>query len=348
MTTYAFSFPKILRTPKIMSKVNIFTLKLFRSERKTILASIAALVLIVYFNQNDMRSRIGQSSSTTACTDLHSNRDGGDCAPLHGNRRPDWACLSDMRASIKPFLKFYEKRPVSANKGGMRIDHSFAFWYMLQKLQPKTVIESGAWNGQSTWIIRSTLPKARIISMDPREPLNRLPDVEYYVKDDFVDFSDVDWSALKVDPSSTLVFVDDHQMSTRRMFQDNKHGFRHFIIDDNYPITKSKFYSLKGVCNWSFKKKWRGYVTDNFGAKEIKMTWNDHIKNGEFLSSKLKYYYEFPPLGSKNLVNHKYADTGALSTAIVNDKKEFNSLFRDIDAEEFTQYLHMAYAEIRN
>ena len=44
----------------------------------------------------------------------------------------------------------------------------FTLWFILNKYQPKVVIESGVWKGISTLLIRKTLPNCKIICLDPR------------------------------------------------------------------------------------------------------------------------------------------------------------------------------------
>jgi hypothetical protein len=143
-----------------------------------------------------------------------------------------------MRDAISEFAALYAKRPIQDNQFGMRFDHSFALWYTVRALKPSptTVIESGAFNGHSTWVISEALPKARIISLDKRfAPQNSLPGVEYMVGDKFIDFAMVDWKAKGVDPRTTVVFVDDHQSGFRRIFREGHHrGFLRYILDDNY------------------------------------------------------------------------------------------------------------------
>jgi len=42
-----------------------------------------------------------------------------------------------------------------------------ALWFGIRKIQPKFVIESGVWQGQSTWFVRQAVPDATIICLDP-------------------------------------------------------------------------------------------------------------------------------------------------------------------------------------
>ena len=59
----------------------------------------------------------------------------------------------EMRAKLEEFAGLYETRPIEDNSGGMSSTHCFLFWFVLQRLKPKVVVESGVWRGQGTWFI---------------------------------------------------------------------------------------------------------------------------------------------------------------------------------------------------
>lgn len=89
----------------------------------------------------------------------------------------------------------------------MKSPHMFATWFMLKKLNPTTVIGSGIWKGQSTWLIEKALSNAKVYSIGLN--LERL-----YYKSDNVTYFDKDFSlliGLKEDKENTLLFFDDHQ-----------------------------------------------------------------------------------------------------------------------------------------
>ena len=73
---------------------------------------------------------------------------------------------SKLKHKFNSFLKIYNSRPIKDNSSGMRIEHCFAVYCLLKKIKPKNVIESGIWRGQTTWLIRNTLSKANIFSID--------------------------------------------------------------------------------------------------------------------------------------------------------------------------------------
>lgn len=242
-------------------------------------------------------------------------------------------------------MSLYSRRTEKRNVGGMRIDHSFALWYTLRMLQPTAVIESGAQAGLSTWLIRNAVPKARIFSLDPSPPRRRLPGVEYFVKGKFVDFAAVNWSERGVTAERTVVFVDDHQSAYRRIFKVNQIGFKHFIIEDNYPYLTGDALSLKTACE--VQRRRPGSYKDNFGRLKVNQTWEEHINMARELDEKLLSYYEFPPLVSPRFVVHTVADDWHTSTPIVKRAVDFERHFGDVDMWQFEQYKHIAYAHIK-
>lgn len=281
------------------------------------------------------------------CARPHDAPDGGDCDALKEMRRPSWACLSDMEALIPEFVALYSQRPIDRNDGGMRIDHAFAVWYILRAERPSVVIESGAHRGFSTWLVRNALPTARVISLDPAEPNTRLAGVEYHVGDSFVDFANATWEKWNVSSSDALVFIDDHQSAPRRMFDDNKHGFTRFIVEDNYAYPGGDALSLRILCERDRRTEWPGEVADNFGRNNTFQTWRQHVAQGDYFAEHTAVYYEFPPLAADNLVTRKAADRFSISTPIIDDPQRFRQLFPAVPEWEFEQYRHLAYAQLR-
>ena len=80
---------------------------------------------------------------------------------------PSWTDR-DLLAEIEPFLSVFGDRPLKHNPGGMGAPHCFYVWFLVRWLRPQTVIESGVFKGQSTWLIEQAAPQARIFSIDPR------------------------------------------------------------------------------------------------------------------------------------------------------------------------------------
>lgn len=127
-----------------------------------------------------------------------------------------------------------------SNQGGMGPPDMFSFFYILNKLKPTTVIESGVWNGLSTRLIRKTLgDDVKIICIDPREvPSSGFNDTNenttYYTGNKFKDFSKLELSQLE--PEKTLVFFDCHIDAVMRLNQAKEKGLHNIFFNDNYPI----------------------------------------------------------------------------------------------------------------
>src|SRR4051812_40880727 len=69
----------------------------------------------------------------------------------------------DAAASLESFLPLFEMRPIADNQGGMRSVGLFNVWFLITRLRPKAVLESGIWKGQSTWLIEQAAPEAGIL-----------------------------------------------------------------------------------------------------------------------------------------------------------------------------------------
>lgn len=135
----------------------------------------------------------------------------------------------DLLKGLEEFVPIYETRPIKNNMFGMGFDHSFGLWFMTRWLKPVLMIESGAFKGHSTWVLRQAMPMSDIISLSPRHPEKYLTKGPAYVDanctylsgKDFVDFGSVNWKSLLKkreisDLSKVLVFFDDHQNELKR------------------------------------------------------------------------------------------------------------------------------------
>lgn len=182
-----------------------------------------------------------------------------------------------MVDALDEFEALYKERPVKNNQGGMQSPHLFATWFMARFLAPETIIESGIWKGQGTWMLEQACPHASIYSMDlnlsKREYISQ--NVTYYEND----FTEVDWS--DINPSTTLAFFDDHQNAYSRLQLCKWYGIRHIIFEDNYPSGEGDFYTLKKI-----------FAGSGFGPKSSKSSGQEYrslsAKIGRKLRSKLQ------------------------------------------------------------
>ncbi|CAH1422629.1 unnamed protein product [Lactuca virosa] len=168
----------------------------------------------------------------------------------------------DLLQGLEEFVPIYETRPIKNNMYGMGFDHSFGLWFITRWLKPELMIESGAFKGHSTWILRQAMPDTPIISLSPRHPAKYLlkgpayvdQNCTYFAGKDFVDFGNVNWSKVMKkhgvnDSSRVLIFFDDHQNELKRLKQALKAGFSHLVFEDNYDTGTGDHYSLRQICD---------------------------------------------------------------------------------------------------
>ena len=140
---------------------------------------------------------------------------------------------------------------ISENSGGMNINDMFSFYFLLKKLRPKMVIESGIWNGLSTKLIRKTLGDSLIIiCLDPRDiPQYGFKDnnknTHYFTGKHFIDFNDFELGAFVNDFEKVLCFFDDHQNSAQRLKQCIHKNIINVFFNDNYPKNLGSHYSVQ-------------------------------------------------------------------------------------------------------
>lgn len=214
----------------------------------------------------------------------------------------------EVVAAIDTFMDIYAQRPVPKNIGGMGFNHCFAVWFMLRKLAPPLVIESGVFKGQGTWLIEEAVPAAEIICLDLdfRNLIHRCSKAEYIEQD----FGEIDWS--KRDLHDAVAIFDDHQNAYRRLKEMHWVGLRTAIFEDNYPVEEGDAYSLRHILagsghpepQWSkryrrgLKRRLRYAKQKRFlseiGANQTIVRQPNGADRAN-LGKRLKTYYEFPP-----------------------------------------------------
>ena len=199
-----------------------------------------------------------------------------------------------IRNDIKSFLRLYANRPIKDNSGGVLFGHAFALHYFLKKLKPKLIVESGTFKGQSSWLMRQTCPKSKIVTLDiyPNKLEYKNKKIKYLYKD----FTLCDWSKI---PKNSLIFFDDHQNALERIIYAKWAGFKYVIFEDN-DENQVDFYTIRQVLSgkgfqnniYSFKKNYLKYFylrIFHFFKSELK----------KVLITKLKFF-------DKIIKNHYY------------------------------------------
>ena len=149
---------------------------------------------------------------------------------------------------LKMFINNIYSSDFKNNNGGMGAPDLFSLWFILNKYQPKVVIESGVWNGISTLLIRKTLPNCKIICLDPRNiPANGYRDdninTTYYMGNNFKDFGIVDVSSYN--SNDILCFFDCHQNAYLRLKQCIEKKINKVFYNDNYPVNCGSHYTIE-------------------------------------------------------------------------------------------------------
>jgi hypothetical protein len=195
----------------------------------------------------------------------------------------------DQKIYIDEFLDLYNNRPIQDNTGGMKSSHMFNAWYVIKKLQPKYIIESGVWKGQGTWFFEKASPDSTIICIDPA-PHNRqiTSSKAQYLQNDFLT---IDWQK-SIDTSQALVFFDDHQSCVERIKYCISQKFIHLMFEDNYPWDQGDCYSPKKILSR------KNYVIDQAGNKTYYAASNTDF---DTLIENIDIYQEMPPLFKDNI-----------------------------------------------
>lgn len=256
----------------------------------------------------------------------------------------DWS-RDEMISLLPEFAELYSRRPIRDNSGGMSSTHLFLFWYALRKTNPATVIESGVFQGQGTWLIEQACPRADIICIDiDWSNLIFRSEKARYVN---TDFSKQDWSGI--DRDNALVFFDDHVNALERVRHCVEHGFKRAIFEDNYFASiVGDLYTLKMIFNgvgYEAPRKsiryWGGLIKGTRSDRTVKPNYDDAVE----AKSKISLYEELPPIYLHS-TNRWGIDTSFVPTPRpLLDKVEED--WQKVYAAEGDWYTAMAYVEFK-
>lgn len=188
------------------------------------------------------------------------------------------------RAAVETFFSLYRERAVRGNKGGFQFNDSLWLYVVARSLAPRLIVESGVFQGHSTWLLRQACPDATIHSFDVD-----LSNIVY--RDGGGTLSQCDWTDAPLradDPAQSLAFFDDHVNQAKRVREAYDRGFRVLLFDDNLPAWNLYATGIPPVptiamlldsdlvpgreIRWSRNGKELIYVyreEDTFGAREL-------------------------------------------------------------------------------
>lgn len=204
---------------------------------------------------------------------------------------------------LDDFIKNIYFDEIENNHGGMKINDMFSFYFLLKKLQPTTIIESGVCFGYSTKLIRKTLgEKCKIICLDPGKiPENKYIDnninTKYFTENLFIDFKDLDLSDI-IDKEKILCFFDDHQNSAQRLIQCIEKNITHIFFNDNYPVNAGSHYSIQHLIDNDLRQKFDLNNQYNYSINTFPQI---NINKTSELINKIDEYIVFPNIFSSKI-----------------------------------------------
>jgi len=238
---------------------------------------------------------------------------------------------SDIIEFLYEFLPIYENRPIKNNQGGMNSSHLYAICFIINKLKPKFIIESGVWFGLGTWFFEQFSPSSTIISIDINLHNRKyISSNVIYLSKDFYSINWNDYIPIS-ERINTLLFFDDHQNALSRIYQSLEFGFKHIVFEDNYPTQHGDCYSLKKI-----------FMNNDYFIKNniFKKNDNDLL----FLNSSIHSYIEMPPIFKPSLTrwNTPWNDLYPTKNPIFSEPSfEFNTFFNEATGYTWICYVFL-------
>ena len=252
---------------------------------------------------------------------------------------PKWE-KNEILQQLEIFKDLYKHRPIKENIDGMRFQHMFATYFILKKLNPSFIIESGVFKGQSTWLIENTLPNSEILSIDI--DLSKREYISKKAKYSNIDFKNQDFSNI---PKDTLVFLDDHVNHYERLQQAKFFNIKNIILEDNYLAEKGDFYTL----NHAYDNKGFNHNYTKLSLLKTFIIFSNELIKKLFLK---KYIFQF------EMIKSRLRDYPPNENDFKNIEKNIKTYFEfpnlsnilnenlDLSKEEFNSYNHLTYIEL--
>ena len=254
---------------------------------------------------------------------------------------PKWK-KEEILEHLEKFKIIYDQRPIKDNINGMKFQHMFATYFILKKINPSFVIESGVLRGQSTWLIEKTLPNSKILSIDI--DLTQRVYISEKAEYSNIDFKDHDFSNL---PEDALVFFDDHVNHYERLKQAKFFNIKRIILDDNYANEKkADFYTVNhAIKNSGFN---HNYYKKLSLLKTLLIFLSEFIKK-LFLK---KYFFKLDKINSRirdylpNVNDFKNIEKSLKSYYEFPNLNDITNLNLKLSKKELETYNHLTYIEL--
>lgn len=201
--------------------------------------------------------------------------------PLPASRERESA--PSVSEIVQDFYDLIATSPVQAKKGGNGFNGCLQIYAVARLLQPKVIIESGVFRGQTTWVLRQACPEATFFCFDVDFSNLKYRDRNAIYAQ--ADWSEFDLSAIPAD--STLCFFDDHIDQGRRVLEAKARGFSQLLFDDN--ASAARIHTVGGPpipsldmlmddkldgqsLSWTYRGKRYGCTIDTGTAKAVRKT----------------------------------------------------------------------------
>ncbi|HRJ69980.1 MAG TPA: hypothetical protein PK812_10255 [Beijerinckiaceae bacterium] len=204
-----------------------------------------------------------------------------DLAPHPGPLPASGQREQTIAAIVRDFYDLIPTSPVNAKKGGNGFNGCLQVYAVARLLNPKVIIESGVFRGQTTWILRQACPKATIFCFD-------VDFSNLVYKDREAIYTQSDWSGFDLaglPTDETLAFFDDHIDQGRRVLEAQVRGLSHLLFDDN--ASASRIHTVGGppipsldmlmdpaldgqTLAWTYRGKRYGCAIDAAQAQQVR------------------------------------------------------------------------------
>jgi hypothetical protein len=143
----------------------------------------------------------------------------------------DWSA-SKIERCAREFFEAFRRCPIKQGIGGCGFNAGLLLFISARIAQPRLIVESGTFQGYTSWVFQTACPDADIHCFDISF-VNRLwhhPKIRYHQHD---------WAEKALPfsvPANSLGFFDDHISQAQRVIEATERGFTRLIFDDNLPL----------------------------------------------------------------------------------------------------------------
>jgi len=135
------------------------------------------------------------------------------------------------------FDEIYRTRPDQKDIGSSGYSRMKHLYDLAQKIKPDTIVESGTWKGNGSYLFYHAMPGSYITCFDIS--FDQLLWDHAWITYLKYDITKADWSDL-YDNERTLIFFDDHIDQVRRLYWARETGIKHLVFDDNVPWDEAR------------------------------------------------------------------------------------------------------------